>query len=93
VQLDSADVPVERDLLDSVWGSLTKLYGEVGASTSGLALISFDLANKVAVFRVALVCLPQFRASLAAVTSVAGVEASLHVLSVSGTLKALFSDL
>jgi len=56
-------------------------------------LISFDAERKVAVLRVSLVCLPQLRASLAAVTSVAGVAASLHVLVVSGTLKALFSRL
>jgi len=93
VQLDCDGVPAERDLLDAVWASLTKLYGEVGASLAGLVLISFDVERKMAVFRVALVCLPQVRASLAVVTSVADVEVSLHVLSVSGTLKALFSNL
>ncbi len=90
VKLDSENIPTERELLDAVWLSLTRLYGEVGASQFGLALIAYDLEHKVAVFRVALACLMLLRASLAAVTSVAGASVSLHVLAVSGTLKALY---
>lgn len=91
VKLDCESAPAERELLDAVWLSLTRLYGEVGASQSGLALIAYDLEHNVAVFRVMLACLMQLRASLAAVTSVAGASVSLHVLAVSGTLKALYS--
>jgi RNase P/RNase MRP subunit POP5 len=93
VQLDCDGVPAERELLDAVWASITRLYGEVGASLSGLALISFDAERKVAVFRVNLVSLMPFRASLAAVTSVAGAPVSLNVLAVSGTLKALYAGI
>jgi ribonuclease P/MRP protein subunit POP5 len=92
VQLERDGLPSERELMDAIWGSLSRLFGEVGASQASLALISFDVERKVAVVRTSLVCLPSFRASLAAVTSVGGVEASLHVLAVSGTLKALFSN-
>ncbi len=91
VQFDCEGAPVERDLIDAVWFSLTRLYGEVGASQSGLALIAYDVEHKIAVIRVNLVCLMQLRASLAAITSVAGACVSLHVLAVSGTLKALYS--
>jgi RNase P/RNase MRP subunit POP5 len=91
VQLERDGLPSERELLDAIWASLSRLYGEVGASQAGLALISFDVERKVAVVRTSLVCLSSVRASLAAVTSVGGAEASLHVLVVSGTLKALFS--
>jgi ribonuclease P/MRP protein subunit POP5 len=93
VQLDCDGVPAERELLDAVWASITRLYGEVGASLSGLALISFDGERKVAVFRVNLVSLMQLRASLTALTSVAGAPVSLHVLAVSGTLKALYAGI
>lgn len=92
VQLDCEGVPAERELMDAVWASVTRLYGEVGASLTGLVLISFDVERKVAVLRSSLVALPNVKASLAAVTSVAGVQASLHVLAVSGTLKALFAN-
>jgi len=74
-----------------VWSSVTRLYGEVGASQTGLALINFNGERAVAVIRVSLASLNMVRASLAAITSIAGKEGSLQVLSVSGTLKALFS--
>jgi RNase P/RNase MRP subunit POP5 len=93
VQVECEGIPSERDLMDAIWGSLTRLYGEAGASLANLALISFDVERKLAVIRVGLVVLPQFRASLAAVTSIAGVPAALHVLSVSGTIKALFAGI
>ncbi len=93
VQLQSEGLLSEREVLDAVWASVTRLYGEVGASFTGLALINSDLERRIFVVRASLVSLPQVRASLAAVTCVAGVSASLHVLAVSGTLKALFSNL
>jgi RNase P/RNase MRP subunit POP5 len=92
LQLECEGVPGERELMDALWASVTKLYGEVGASLTGLALISLDGERKVAIVRTSLVSLPSVRASLAAVTSVAGAPASMHVLAVSGTLKALFSN-
>jgi len=92
LQLECEGVPDERELMDALWASVTKLYGEVGASLTGLALISLDAERKIAVVRTSLVSLPFVRASLAAVTSVAGTPVSVYVLAVSGTLKALFSN-
>ena len=93
LQLECDGVPSERELLDAIWASVSKLFGEVGASLTGLALISLDTERKLAVLRCTLISLPSVRASVAALTKVAGKEASLHVLAVSGTLKALFSTL
>jgi len=78
--------------MDAIWAALTRLYGEVGASQAGLSLINFDTKRKVAVVRVLLACMPQVRAALATVTIIGGVETALHILAVSGTLKALFSN-
>ena len=55
-------------------------------------LIDFNVERKVAVIRVNLVSLSMVRASLAAITSVGGRDASVHVLGVSGTLNALFHN-
>ncbi len=93
LQLECEGVPSEREFMDAVWLAVTKLYGEVGASLTGLALINFDVERKVAVVRTSLASLPSVRASLASVTSVAGREASVHVVAVSGTIKALFSSI
>lgn len=92
LQFECETLPTERELIDSIWSALTKLYGEVGASLTGLTLISFDGERKVAVIRVLLSALNIARASLATITNIAGREASLHVLGVSGTLKALYTN-
>lgn len=91
LQLESEQMPSEREFMDAVWAAVTKLYGEVGASTTGLTLINFDGEGKVFVVRCSLASLPIVRASLATITSVAGKEASVHVLAISGTLKALYA--
>jgi len=92
LQLECEGLPTERELMDAIWAAVTKLYGEVGASLTGLTLIDFDLERKVAVVRVSLVALGMVRASLATVTSIGGREAAVHVLAVSGTLKALYAN-
>ncbi len=93
LQLDCETLPTEREFIDAVWASVTRLYGEVGASLTGLTLIGLDVERKIAVIRVALVALNTVKASLATVTGLANKEASVHVLAVSGTLKALYSNL
>ena len=93
LQLECEGLPTERELMDAIWAAVTKLYGEVGASLTGLTLIYFDVERKVAVVRVSLVALGMVRASLATVTSIGGREAAVHVLAVSGTLKALYANI
>jgi ribonuclease P/MRP protein subunit POP5 len=89
LQLDSERVLSRRELLDAVWGAVTRLFGEYGASLTGLALIDYDEERKTAVLRTSLETLRAVRASLATITSVAGSETVVHVLAVSGTIKAL----
>jgi ribonuclease P/MRP protein subunit POP5 len=93
LQLECEVMPSEREFMDAIWASVTKLYGEVGASLTGLSLINFDGERKIFVVRSSLASLPLVRASLAMVTGVAGKCASLYVLAVSGTLKALYSNI
>lgn len=89
LQLELEGMPSEKELMDAVWGSVARLYGEVGASMTSMALISFDVERKIAVVRTSLVTLNNVRASLACITSIAGGAAAVHVLAVSGTIKAL----
>ncbi len=86
-------MPTEKEFMDAVWGSVSRLYGEFGASRTSLALINLDFERKVAVVRTSLETLDFVRASLATITSVAGKEAAVHVLAVSGTIKALLEKL
>ena len=93
LQLECDCLPSEREFMDAIWFSVTGLFGEVGASLSGLCFIDFDVRRKIFVVRVLLAFLPKFRASVAAVTKVAGEDASVNVLAVSGTLRALFTNI
>jgi RNase P/RNase MRP subunit POP5 len=93
LQLESEGLPSEREFMDAVWASVTKLYGEVGASLTGLSLINFDGERKIFVVRTSLASFPMVRASVSGVTVVAGKVASVHVLAVSGTLKALYANI
>jgi RNase P/RNase MRP subunit POP5 len=87
--IDSDSVFTERELLDAVWAAVTRLYGEYGASQTGLAPISFDEANKAAIIRASLGTLQLVRASIASITRITGKDATVHVTAISGTLKSL----
>lgn len=89
LQVDSEVAPSQKELMDAIWSAVVKLYGEVGASQTSMSLIEYNLEKKLAVIRTALATLNIVRASIASITSVAGNEAALHVLAVSGTIKAL----
>jgi ribonuclease P/MRP protein subunit POP5 len=89
LQVDGEGAPSRRELLDAVWIAVTRLYGEYGSSMTGLALINYDEGGKTGVLRTSLATLNLVRASIATITSVAGNEAAVHVLAISGTIKAL----
>jgi RNase P/RNase MRP subunit POP5 len=89
LQLDSDGLPNGKEFIDTVWGAVTKLYGEEGASQTSLMLIEYDLEKKTALLRTSLITLDLVKASLATITSIAGKEAAVHITAVSGTIKAL----
>jgi RNase P/RNase MRP subunit POP5 len=76
-------------VLDAVWNAVLRLFGEVGVSQAGLYLVQFDEMNLTSVLRCSHKALPSVRASVASVTTIGGQPAAIHVLRVSGTLKAL----
>lgn len=93
LQVDSDGAPTPKEFMDAVWGAVTRLYGEYGASLTGLTLIDYDEEKKTAVIRSALEAVSMVRAALASITLVAGREAAVHVLAVSGTIKSLREQL
>ncbi len=93
LQLESEALPSEKELIDALWASVTKLYGEVGASLTSLALINFNVERRIIVIRTSLETVNLVRACLASITKIAGKDASVNVLAVSGTIKALHEGL
>jgi len=89
LQVESSRALTPKELIDAVWGAVTKLYGEHGASLTSLALIDYNAEKGTAVIRAALAAVDVVRTSLASITSLVGAEAAVHVVAISGTLKSL----
>jgi RNase P/RNase MRP subunit POP5 len=89
LQLDAECVPEQRVFLDAVWRAVGQLYGENGASQTSMALINYDVDGKRAILRTSLVTLEMVRTALASMVRLDGREAAVHVLAISGTIKAL----
>jgi RNase P/RNase MRP subunit POP5 len=88
--IDSSETLSSNEFINAVWSSISKLYGEYGASGVNLSLISFDDEKKFAVVRVGHLGLELVKAALAAITKIGNESAAVHVLMVSGTLKSLY---
>ncbi len=92
LQLETEGATSEQAFIEAIWASFTQLFGEYGASFSNLALIRYDCESKQAVIRVNLEAFNNLRATLATITSIGDKPAAVHVIAVSGTIKALLAN-
>jgi RNase P/RNase MRP subunit POP5 len=79
----------QKEFIDAVWEAILRLYGEYGASKMGWILIDYNVEGGWAITRVAHTETERFRAALASITEIANKPAAVHVIMVSGTLRAL----
>jgi RNase P/RNase MRP subunit POP5 len=79
--------------MSALWDAVSKLFGEYGASQAGLSLIDYDETNRLAVIRTWHGTLEMVRTALASITRILNKPVALHVLAVSGTIKALHRKL
>ncbi len=89
VKIDSEKGIDKRDFQSALWSSIIRLFGEYGASQVEATLIEYDEEKGIAILRCSHRALNIVRAAMAAVTRINNVEASIHVLLASGTLRAL----
>lgn len=87
--IDSDETFDSKELIGAVWNAISKLYGEYGASQAGLTLISYDIESKFAVIRASHMAVEMVRTALASITRVQDKPLAIHVLTVSGTIRAL----
>ena len=87
--IDSDEMFCSREFMSAVWDAVLRLYGENGASRTGLALIDYDAAKKLAILRTVHTAVDMVRAALASITKIRDEPVAVHVLAVSGTIKAL----
>ncbi len=79
----------KSDVADAVWNAVLRLFGEYGASQTNLALIEYDQEKSWGIIRCSRRAVEMVRASIASVTEINEKPVAIHVLGVSGTLKAL----
>jgi RNase P/RNase MRP subunit POP5 len=79
--------------MDAFWGAVSRLFGEYGASQAGLSLIDYDETSKVLVLRTWHKTLGMVRTAITSITQIGKKPVALHVLAVSGTIKALHKRL
>ncbi|MFQ6086546.1 MAG: Rpp14/Pop5 family protein [Candidatus Bathyarchaeia archaeon] len=89
VKAESKEPIRGKELLDAVWDALTRLFGEYGASQAEVTFIRDCRQKDCFILRCSLRALPMVRASIASITEINEKPATIHVLRVSGTLKAL----
>lgn len=82
-----------KELMDAVWSAISKLYGEYGASRTGLTLIDYDVERRIAVVRILHTAVDMVRAALASITKIDDKPVAIHVLTVSGTIRALYKKI
>ena len=79
----------EMALLDAVQDSVLRLFGEYGASKAEIKLIKAIPEKRQLVIRCSLLMLEKVRAAIASTDEVDSKPATVDVVGVSGTLKAL----
>lgn len=79
----------EGAVLDAVQDSVCKLFGEYGASKANIRLIKGPRKKGQVVIRCSHIMLEKVRAAVASILEVDGKPVAIHVLGVSGTLRAL----
>jgi len=89
VKVDSEHTFREREIMDSVWNAVFRLFGEYGASKTGLSLVDLSEDGRTVFLRCFHDALEMVRASVASVTAIRDLDVALRVVGVSGTLKAL----
>lgn len=90
LEIDSKEPISSSELMDAVWNAVGKLYGEYGASRTGLKMIDYDAERRFLVVRATHTAVEMVRTALASITRIGNKPVAIHVLAVSGTIKALY---
>lgn len=93
LKIDSVETFSSGEFIGGVWDAILKLYGEYGASQTSLALIDYDAEKKLAILRTTHITVSMVRAALSSITKIGDRLVAVHVLKVSGTIKALYKKI
>ena len=89
LEVEGGQPLTEQVVLDAVYASVLRLFGEYGASKTGLRMVKYVPEKRQFVLRCSHRMLEHVRAAVVSVACVDGETVAFHVVGVSGTLKAL----
>lgn len=89
LEIDSTEMIEAQEFIDAVWSVIIRLYGEHGASKTGLTMIDYNMESKLALIRITNAASDIVRAAVATMTKMGGKPVGVHVIAVSGTIRAL----
>jgi ribonuclease P/MRP protein subunit POP5 len=78
-----------RTVMEAVESSVQRLFGEYGASQANLSLIEYFPQDNLLVVRCSHKALEKVIAAIASTNKINGKTAAIHIVGVSGTIKAL----
>jgi ribonuclease P/MRP protein subunit POP5 len=90
LEIEGAPAINEKEFKNTLWSTVIRLFGEFGASKTGIVLVKYDAVKNRAVLRCANTALEMVRASLVSITEIDAKPAAVHVLGISGTIKSLY---
>jgi len=93
IKLEAEEAFDKKKLTDAIWESVTKLFGEYGASKTGISAIEYRKEEKMLILRCFHNSLNMVRAAIAFITKIEETPVAMHIINVSGTLKALRKNL
>ena len=89
VEIDSDRTFNEKEFRNAIWSNILRLFGEVGASQTDFTLIDYNQTKSQAILRCSHKALELVKAVIVSVTEIEEELATVHILQISGTLKAL----
>jgi RNase P/RNase MRP subunit POP5 len=90
LEIEAEETFSSEEFVDALWGAISRLYGEHGASRVGLVLIDYDMEKRFVVIRTVHTAVDVVRTALASITRIGNKPVAIHVLRVSGTIRSLY---
>jgi len=88
IKLETEETFEKRKIINAIWDSIYQLFGEYGASKTGLSMIEHK-EEKLLMLRCHHKAVDMIRAAIAFITKIEDKPIAMHVIAVSGTIKAL----
>jgi len=89
IKLETEEEIDRRKVVNAIWNAIYELFGDYGASKVGLATIEYKKKEKLLILRCYHKAVDMVRAAIAFITKIGDKPVAMHVIAVSGTIKAL----